>query len=43
MVDTVCVVVVVAKTACSPELASDREESETLETGRANAELASSP
>lgn len=41
---TVCVVVVVvAYTPCSPELASDLEDSESLFTGRANAEDASSP
>lgn len=43
VVETVWVVVVVAKTPLSPELRSDLEDSESLETGNANAEFDSSP
>ena len=43
VVDTVCVVVVVAYTPWSPRLPSDLEDSESLETGKAREELRSSP
>lgn len=39
----VCVVVVVAYVTCSPELLSPAEETERRSTGRAKAELDSSP
>ena len=42
VVETVCVVVVVAYSPCSP-LASDLDDSDSLETGRAKEELDSSP
>ena len=43
VVDTVCVVVVVAYTPWSPRLPSDLEDSESLETGKANDEFELSP
>jgi len=43
VVETVCVVVVVAYKPWSPRLASDLEDSDSLESGRANEVLESSP
>lgn len=43
VVDTVWVVVVVAYTPWSPTLPSDRDDSESLDTGKASEELESSP
>jgi len=43
VVDTTCVVVVVAYTPWSPELPSDLDESDIRATGRASEELDSSP
>ena len=43
VVEMVCVVVVLAKTWWSPELSSDREDSESLVTGMASDDVDSSP
>ena len=43
VVETVCVVVVVAKTPWSPELPSDLEDSDIRDSGNARAEFVSSP
>jgi hypothetical protein len=43
VVETVCVVVVVAYRPWSPKLPSDRDDSDSRDTGKAKEELASSP